>query len=60
MKVIESFYYKIKTQDVYYSFGRIVYYKAPFPEGKSIHQIIQQRYGRTLLILFRKLENVNL
>ena len=34
--------------------------KLRFPKGKSIHHIIQERYGRPLLLLFRKLENVDL
>ena len=28
--------------------------KLRFPKGKSIHNIIQERYGRPLLLLFRK------
>ena len=38
---IESFYYKFKTQDIYYRFGSIVYYKPPFSKKeKNINQII--------------------
>ena len=34
--------------------------KFRFPNGKSIHQVIERRYGRPLLNLFRKFENFDL
>ena len=34
--------------------------KFRFPKGKTIHQVIERRYRRPLLNLFRKLENFNL
>ena len=34
--------------------------KFRFPKGKTIHQVIERRYGRPLLNLFRKLENFDL
>ena len=33
--------------------------KIRFPKGKNIHHIIETRYGRPLLNLFRKFENLN-
>ena len=34
--------------------------KLRFPKGKNIHHIIETRYGRPLLNLFRKFENLDL
>ena len=34
--------------------------KFRFPKRKTIHQVIERRYGRPLLNLFRKLENFDL
>ena len=34
--------------------------KFRFTKGKTIHQVIERRYGRPLLNLFRKFENFDL
>ena len=34
--------------------------KLRFPKGKSIHRVIQERYGRPLLTLFRRCELLDL